>query len=125
MSAPRTAIADALKPHFPTDVPMLDYTAQLDNLTRPALVVRLTGVSPDAFRKRWYRASVLVVSHLEDLDPATAAELDQLLEDVLDAVDLTPGLTWTDADRVSVDDTWPGWEVQLKPVPTKHEEGTP
>jgi len=36
---------------------------------------------------------------------------------VLHAIDQARNITWTQADRVSVDDTWAGWEVITETVP--------
>jgi hypothetical protein len=87
-------------------------------------IAKASDVGPG---RRSYGATVLVVSPLTDDDAAGQDAVDQLVEDVIHAIDLAPKITWTTARRVTVDDTWPGWEVELKPVPTKHEpkEGTP
>lgn len=130
MSAVRTLIETALRATLdPADVDVEPYAQQLDGLTKPVVMVRLDSItkSPEAPTHRSYGATVLVVSHLTDDDPAGHDAVDQLVEDVCYAIDLAPKITWTTARRVTVDDTWPGWEVELKPVPTKYEpkETTP
>lgn len=130
MSAVRQIIEDALLATEALGVDVEPYAKQLDGLTKPVVMVRLDDITktPEAGRgTRRYGATVLCVSHLTDDDPAGHEAADQLVEDTLHAIDLAPQLSWATARRVTVDDTWPGWEIQLVPVPTKHtpKEGTP
>jgi hypothetical protein len=130
MSAVRQIIEDALLATEALGVDVEPYAKTLDGLTKPVVMVRLDGITktPAAGQgTRQYAATVLCVSPLTDDDAAGQDAVDQLVEDVLHAIDLAPLLTWSSASRVTVDDSWPGWEVQLVPVPTKHtpKEGTP
>jgi hypothetical protein len=131
MTSPvRQIIEDALLATEALGVDVEPYARQLDGLTKPVVMVRLDSIAKASDvgpGRRSYGATVLVVSPLTDDDAAGQDAVDQLVEDVIHAIDLAPKITWTTARRVTVDDTWPGWEVELKPVPTKHEpkEGTP
>jgi hypothetical protein len=130
MNAVRQIIEDALLATEALGVDVEPYARQLDGLTKPVVMVRLDSIAKASDvgpGRRSYGATVLVVSPLTDDDAAGQDAVDQLVEDVLHAVDLAANLSWTTARRVTVDDTWPGWEVDLLPVPTKHtpKEGTP
>lgn len=120
MTSPRELIHQELLAHLPAGYDVHPYAAQLDNVTGPTILVRLGPITrqPAAGRhQRSYGASVLAVAPVADVDLATSLEVDALAEDVLHAIDQSAVLGWTVAERVSVDDTWAGWEVPITTAP--------
>lgn len=120
MSHARTLINDELVELLPEGYVVHPYALQLDGVQGPTLLLRLGTITrlPQAGQHvRTYAASVLAVAPVADVDLATAEEVDQLAEDVLHAIDQSNVLSWSIAERVSVDDTWAGWEVQITTAP--------
>jgi len=120
MSAARDFIHTQLVAELPANYTVHPYAPQLDGVEGPVLLLALDHVEPRpqaGQHRRVYRAKVLAVAPVADVDLATTEEVDQLLEDVLHAIDQARNITWTQADRVSVDDTWAGWEVTTETVP--------
>jgi hypothetical protein len=117
---PRELIHQELEANLPADYTVHPYAPQLDGVQGPTILVRLGPITrrPSAgHNQRDYGASVLAVAPVADVDLATALEVDALAEDVLRAIDQSNVLTWTVAERVSVDDTWAGWEVPIITAP--------
>ena len=117
---PRELIHQELETYLGPGYTVHPYAPQLDGVQEPTILVRLGPITrrPSAGRnQRDYGASVLAVAPVADVDLATALEVDALAEDVLRAIDQSNVLTWTVADRVSVDDTWAGWEVPITTAP--------
>jgi hypothetical protein len=119
MTTPRELIHAELVAHLPEGYTVHPYAPQLDGVQGPTVLVRLSAITPSpvAARQRTYAAQVLAVAPVADVDLATALEVDALAEDVLHALDLSNVLSWSSAERVSVDDTWAGWEIQITTAP--------
>lgn len=125
MTTPRELIHQELLAHLPEGYLVHPYAAQLDGVQGPTILVRLGPITrePTAGQHaRTYGASVLAVAPVADVDLATSLQVDALAEDVLRALDQSNVLTWTVAERVSVDDTWAGWEVPITTAPLNIEE---
>lgn len=129
MTAARDLIHGELVAHLPEGYTVHPYAPQLDGVQGPTLLLRLATITrlPQAGQhQRDYAAQVLAVAPVADVDLATSQEVDALAEDVLHALDQSNVLSWSVAERVSVDDTWAGWEVQITTGPLNIEsEPTP
>src|SRR5690349_12424533 len=120
MTAARDFIADQLKAHLPADYVVHAYAPQLDGVQGPVVLLQLSTIEPRpqaGQHKRVYNAKLLAVAPVADVDLATSEEVDALAEDVLLALDLSANVTWSTAQRASVDDTWAGWEITIATVP--------
>lgn len=111
----RQLVVDELRLRLPEDeVDVGLATAGLGTLTRAAVRVRVDTVRPSTNPQAWhtYDLALVIVSALQDAE-AAEAELDDLLLDVLFAVEDTESLVWTTATRVTVDDSLHGYQVAL------------
>jgi hypothetical protein len=120
MTSARELIDQELVANLPEGYVVHPYALQLDGVQGPTLLLRLDTITrlPEAGRHvRDYAAKVLAVAPVADVDLATSQEVDALAEDVLHAIDQSNVLSWSVAERVSVDDTWAGWEVQITTGP--------
>jgi hypothetical protein len=120
MTSARELIRDELVAHLPAGYTVEPYAPQLDGVQGPVLLLRMgpiTRLPAAGQHQRDYGASVLAVAPVADVDLATALEVDNLAEDVLHAIDQSNVLSWTVAERVSVDDTWAGWEIPVTTGP--------
>lgn len=128
MTEVRALIDAELAATLPAGYIVHPYSVQLDGVTGPTLLLRLGKIVPRRDvgpRVREYQGAVLAVAPLADVSLATAVEVDQLAEDVLHAIDQCQAFSWTTAERVSVDDTWAGWEIAITTAPLTHQETTP
>lgn len=116
MSSVRALLIAALEAELP-GVDVLP-AGKIDALERDRVLVRIDTVEPNAQvpRARDYVGTVLAVSPLADDDTA----VEDLREDVLAAVDRAAGFLWTKAERVTVDDLWPAYEISIR-FPIKFE----
>lgn len=117
-SGPRQTVLDALADPdngLAPGVLQLGYFAGVDNIDQDSVYVELVDVVPQRASGQWRRAySVQLLAVVPLQDPQAGADaVDQLLEDVLHAIDLAPKLTWEKATRATLDDTWPAWTVDL------------
>lgn len=113
MSA-RQLVVDALTLSLPDEVTVMPYARALVAITGPTVLVRVDTVTPSTQPQAWhlYAMSLCVLTALQD--PAAAeAELDDLLLDVLFAIDSSDLPAWTLARRATFDDTLHGYEVVL------------
>lgn len=119
MSA-RSLVVDALNAALDSDVVVIPYARNLDAILGPTVMVRIDSVTPSTQPQAWhlYEMSLCVVTALQD-SLAAEAELDDLLLDVLFAVDQSDLPTWTVARRATFDDTLHGYEVVLTVPVTK------
>lgn len=120
MTEARTLIHDDLVRYLPQGYVVEPWAPQLDGVEGPTLLLRLGKIEPRpqaGHRARVYLGAVLAVAPVAELDLATTNEVDALAEDVLHAIDQSNVVSWTSAERVSIDDTWAGWEVQITTTP--------
>jgi hypothetical protein len=91
----------------PADVPVLGLT--------PRAWCRTVSVHPAPQARSWWDVETVVTLAVGITDPARAdAAADQALIDLLSAVDdADDALVWTDATRVAVEDTYPGYQITL------------
>lgn len=117
----RTLVVDSLAAVFEgTEVTVRPYATGLGTLTGPTVLVRLDTVTPSSNPRAWitYSVSLAVLSALTDA-LAAETELDDLLLDVLFAVDACDALTWDSATRATFDDSLHGYQVVLTVHVTK------
>lgn len=118
----RQAVIDAVAGLELDGVNVIGYARNIDPPTKPTVLVRVDLVEPYPGlpdRNRYTFGLVLIPTRS---GPGSADdELDDLLEDVLHALDNAPDLTWTRAERGTYQDTtYPAYEVTLS-VPFKKE----
>lgn len=120
MTAARDLVHDDLVTYLPEGYQVESWAPQLDNVTEPTILLRVDTITPEPTagqHARRYQGAVLAVSPLQDATAEDVAEVDNLAEDVLHAIDQSNVLSWTEAKRVSVDDAWAGWEVTFRTSP--------
>ena len=110
----RAAVTDALKPILPTDWKLVSYQTNLDTISQPVVVLKLETVERHPQAPNGAR---LITYTLTVIEPKTAPgpaddALDHKLVVLLDAIDATPGLRWSKAQRVATD-TNPAFDVSL------------
>jgi hypothetical protein len=111
MSNPRDLIVEHLSTNLP-DVKVRP-AGPVDNVAGDLVLVRLDSVVPGVVKgRRDYTGSLLCVSGTTG--DKSDDDVDDLLEDVLAVVDLTPGVSWSSAQRATLDDQWPAWEVTVR-----------
>ena len=123
MTLPRDLVVDALQATAPDGVQVEPYARVLDNVAKRTVMVRVDTVKPRrdvAQAHRTYGCAVLVIAPTTDAGPADD-ELDALLEDVLEAIELSPDLDWSEAKRATLDDIWPAYEITLTVTTTKEQ----
>lgn len=101
----------------------VDVQAYADNrtITEPTVMVRVDRARPGAHPRAWrsYDVALLVIAPKTEVGPADD-QLDDLLEDVLLALEESPDLiTWTTAERAVYQDAQPAYEVTLQVPVTK------
>ena len=113
----RKDLAAQLREKLPDDWTVLDVGVALENPLRPVVVIRQQDVKRNAGAPRKYRDKGFVVALVE---PGLAVDLveDALDDDVvllLDALeDLPmPGLIWTEAERVTFQGRFAGYDVHV------------
>jgi hypothetical protein len=112
MSNPRDVVVEHLEANLP-GVLVKPYGAQVENLAGDLVMVRLDEVVPGQVKGlRSYTGSLLCASGTTAEEKADL-DVDDLLEDVLDVIDKTAGVTWSKAARATLDETWPAWEVTV------------
>jgi len=111
MSNPRDVIIEHLQTNLPDA--KVRPAGPVDNVVSDLVLVRLDTIVPGVVKgRRDYTGSLLVVSGTTG-DQADD-DVDDLVEDVLAVVDRTPGVTWSQAERATLDDQWPAWEVTVR-----------
>lgn len=121
MNTARELLSAALREHLPEGVRVMDYALQLDALERDARIVmlRLDGVEPSPMPQAWRRYRYALVLAVAGSEPGRSDDtLDQLVEDVLDALEATRLVGWSSANRAVLTDSenrpkWPSYEVVL------------
>jgi hypothetical protein len=107
----RKQLGESLKPALP-EFAVFPAPGGLDEITKPTLHLMRTRV------EKLPQAPAGAYSHSFDLwviAPQHASEdrLDELLDDVLEALDETSRTLWTDATRDSYSDTNPAYRITL------------
>lgn len=118
----RAAVADVLAAHLPADVTLVPYSRQIDTPSASTVMVRLDTVAPAAAARGFttYTFGLVLIAGRTSAG-AGDDELEQLLEDVLTALDhASPaGITWSTATRSTYNDTNPAFEVAIAVTVTK------
>lgn len=117
----RDQVAAALTASLPAaEWVVMPYARDIDPPSKATVMVRADVIRPSGLPGAWreYDFALLVITPLTD--PAAAdAELDDLVEDVLHAVDESRLPTWTSATRGSFEEKFPCYEVALTVTVTK------
>lgn len=113
----RQLIIDTLEAQVGAGLPLegVDVIGYASNITppaRPVVMVRIDEVTPSQLSdRRSYTFALILIPSQTEPGPADE-ELDQLLEDVLYAIDQADTLTWTRALRATYQNsTYPAYEV--------------
>ena len=113
----RTLLADELRELLPPSWVVFNHGVELDNPMKPTVLVRQSTLARTPGAPRLYRDAGMTVALVEpgldaekvedalDLDVAT-------LIDALEAVPI-PGLVWSDAQRVTFNDRFQGYDIHL------------
>lgn len=125
---PRQYVAGVLTDHLPPGVRLLPYARNVDNPTRDTVMIRADEVTPFGAAPlsghRVYRFTLICVGKLTDDTGPADDGADELLEDVLHAVDTSDQLEWTRAVRGAwLDTNHPAWDITLEA--TYRKETTP
>lgn len=115
MTSGRTLLAAALEAALPTWQIVTD-TRQLDSVRRPGAVLLWTQTRKraPALALDWFADEItLQVLTAAEKPAAIEDDLDYLLLAVMEALEPLDAFTWETAERVTVADTWHGWELTV------------
>jgi hypothetical protein len=117
----RAEVVAALDAAMPADVVVLPYSRQIDPPSQSTVMVRIDTVAPSAATggARDYTFALVLIAAQVTPGPADD-ELDDLLEDVLAALDdvAASGLRWTEATRAVYAQSNPAYEVTVTATTT-------
>lgn len=112
----RAVVVEALQAALATtNVVVMPYAKDLDNLWSPIAMVVLDKVEPSKIPQAWrdYSFSLYVVT--PKTEPGRGdEELDATLEDVLTVLDEHATLTWSAAERGTFVDAWPCYTITVQ-----------
>lgn len=97
MSAARAALVAALAPNLPSDVDLIPYARGIDLPAQGTIMVRLDSIAP-AGALLEYGFELLAIAAGSLPGPADD-EVEDLAADLIYALELTPGVTWSKATR--------------------------
>ena len=126
MTTARAHVHAALSPNMPAGVDFRAYPARIDTPNKRTVMIRVEDVRPDErapVKFYLFTYTLLLVSPFTDDGRGAADEdLDELLEDVLLAVEATPDVQWTAATRGQwLDTPLPAYEISIQVRHTKKE----
>ena len=126
MTTAREHVHAAIGAHMPAGVDFRAYAARIDTPVKRTVLLRVDEVRPDItlpVSTFLYTYSLMCVSAFTDDGRGPADEdLDELLEDVLMAVEDTPDVSWTAATRGQwLDTAHPAYIVTIQVRHTKKE----
>jgi hypothetical protein len=119
----RSDIADVLQEHLPAGYVVLPYVKELDNTSKPVVMVHRSKLSKAAL-SRLESTVTLHVLVPETLGKEAEDAADTALDAVLTLVELMDQLDWTGADRAAYTN-FTGWEITLTATTKNYYIGEP
>jgi len=109
----RSAAVDALTGVLPNTWTIIDDERSLNAITRPTLLVSVRSFTPSDYAPLSKITVTLALMILSAHTDAKAAEddLDELIVELLAAVNTLPNLTWSEANKVVHLDRYMGYEI--------------
>ncbi|MDJ0336436.1 hypothetical protein QMG83_14510 [Salinibacterium sp. G-O1] len=113
MGTLREQLADQLRPLLPAAWKLVDVERNVDATNTPVVQLKLgdiakTDAAPQGmFTSTW---TITIISPHQDITKAEY-QLDDDVIDLLFALDTIPGVQWSAAKKVAVDETRLGWDI--------------
>lgn len=118
----RKFVTDALKPLLPTAWRLVPYSTNLDQISKPVVMLKLQTIAklPEAPNSHRTVSYVLTVIEPKITPGALDDDLDDHVVDLLAAIDDLPNFAWTKAERVLFSDSNQAYDITLE-IPIRKE----
>ena len=117
----RAELAAAITPLLPENVRVIDHPKDLDALegtVRAVVMITRTGIKPNG-PSYLMDFEVVVIEPKSDQDGYSEDSLDEITDELIEALDADNTLTWTQATRSTYADTLPAYKFDITQIATK------